>query len=341
MEDTTKVDATTSLMKLVESSEYARSALAEAALFVQSGLFSDIKSLSQGAVKILAGREQGLGPFQSIQNVYIIEAKGGTKLAYHYSVLLGRVEKSGRYRFRIREWDETLCRIEWFEGDESLGFSEWTMADAQRAGTSNMHRFPKAMHLSKAAAQGVRAYCPSVMGGAPAFVPEDFMDAEPDTPPEPGAFESHRPRRKSEVLPAPAPNNPVHPDEDEAAESKYEVSWADGTLVPPDEEPEPLPAAKKATRKKAKPKAEPEPLPAAKVNLDMDLGKPELWEVRDRMLIGAGKWRIVLRQPGGEDVNFFTTDKAIDNKAYACKQSGELVIVTASEVGEITELEVA
>src|SRR5574340_1196905 len=49
-----------------------------AKVFVQSGFFQDVKSLSQAAVKIMAGQELGFGPFASLNGVYIISAEKRT-----------------------------------------------------------------------------------------------------------------------------------------------------------------------------------------------------------------------------------------------------------------------
>ena len=44
-------------------------------VFVKSGMFPDLKTQAQGVVKILAGRELGLAPLESMTNIYIVNGK--------------------------------------------------------------------------------------------------------------------------------------------------------------------------------------------------------------------------------------------------------------------------
>ena len=60
---------------------------------VASGYFNDVRSLSQAMVKIMAGREVGIGPFASMRGVYII--KGNP--AYEANIMAAMVKRSGNY----------------------------------------------------------------------------------------------------------------------------------------------------------------------------------------------------------------------------------------------------
>src|SRR3990167_10426830 len=44
-------------------------------VFVKSGMFPDLKSQAQAVVEILAGKELGLSPLESITNLYIVNGK--------------------------------------------------------------------------------------------------------------------------------------------------------------------------------------------------------------------------------------------------------------------------
>lgn len=150
---------------LREISEYAL-------VFIRSDFFRDAKSLAQGMVKTLAGRELGIGPFKAMKELNIVEGK----LEMSANLMAAMVQSSGQYRYRVREHSNELCRIEFFEvnpaaGDwESVGVSEFTIEDARLAGLvkdrSAWVKFPKAMLFARAVSQGCRWYCPAVFGGA-------------------------------------------------------------------------------------------------------------------------------------------------------------------------------
>ncbi|MFA4974911.1 MAG: recombinase RecT [bacterium] len=151
--------------------------------FVASGMFTDVKQISQAIVKIQAGRELGLPPVYSMQNVNIIR----NRLTSSANVLAMLVKRSPHYDYRIREWDDNHCRIEFFQKGggklESLGFTDFSLADAKRAGLvkpdSNWQTYPKAMVFSRAISQGARAYCPDAIGG---MYTDEEIRAIPDRP---------------------------------------------------------------------------------------------------------------------------------------------------------------
>jgi len=44
-------------------------------VFVKSGMFKDIKTQAEAVVKILAGRELGLAPIESMNNIFIVNGR--------------------------------------------------------------------------------------------------------------------------------------------------------------------------------------------------------------------------------------------------------------------------
>lgn len=46
-------------------------------VFMESGMFTDVKTQAQCVVKILAGKELGLTPFESMTNIDIIQNEIG------------------------------------------------------------------------------------------------------------------------------------------------------------------------------------------------------------------------------------------------------------------------
>jgi len=83
--------------------------------------------------------------------------------------LAAMVQRSGIYAYQIKESTDQKCIIEFYQNGQILGESEFSWADAERAGLPKFNeqykRYPKAMLYNRAMAQGVRMYCPSVSFG--------------------------------------------------------------------------------------------------------------------------------------------------------------------------------
>lgn len=146
-------------------------------IMVKSGFFKDLREEAQAIVKILYGGELGFGPIASVMGVYIVEGKPSLSA----QLIAAAVQKSGRFKYRVREWTATSCRIEFFDGGESLGESSFSIAEAQAAnlaGKAVWKSYPKAMLWARAMSQGARAYAPEVFSG-PIYTPEE-LGAEVD-----------------------------------------------------------------------------------------------------------------------------------------------------------------
>lgn len=131
-------------------------------ILAASGYFSDAKSEAQAVVKILAGRELGIGPVASMTGIHIIQGKP----AIGAGLIASLVKRSGRYNFRVKTLSDTEASIEFFENGQPIGTSTFTEADAKRAGTQNMGKFPRNMLFARAMSNGVRWFCPDVFMGA-------------------------------------------------------------------------------------------------------------------------------------------------------------------------------
>lgn len=154
-----------------------------AGVMVQSGYFTDARSMSQAIVKIKAGRDLGLSSFASMNGIDVVEGH----LRLRSSLLATLVKQSPKYTYRVREWTAEGCCIEFFElntiGDkESLGFGEFTEADRERGGLSLKTKkgypsvwgkYPKAMFFARAMSNGVAAHCPDVTGGTRVYTEGD------------------------------------------------------------------------------------------------------------------------------------------------------------------------
>lgn len=141
---------------------------------VSSGYFADSAKISQAIVKIMAGREIGLGPFSSMNGIHIIQGKP----AFGANIMAGKVKSSGRYNYRVTENTDTVCTIEFMEHFNgswtTIGTSSFSIADAKKAGTKNLDKFPRNMLFARAMSNGVRWYCPDVMNGSTVYTPEEL-----------------------------------------------------------------------------------------------------------------------------------------------------------------------
>jgi hypothetical protein len=142
-------------------------------LLAQSGYFKDAREMAQAAVKVLAGREMGVGPVAAMTGIHIIEGKPTVSAGLMASAVKG----SGKYDYRIRTHTETECSIEFFQGSESIGTSAFTMKDAQAAqlnGKAVWKNYPRNMLFARALSNGVRWYCPDVFQVGAVYTPEEL-----------------------------------------------------------------------------------------------------------------------------------------------------------------------
>lgn len=148
-------------------------------VFAESGVFPDIKSAAQGYIKILAGKELGLSPMQSLNSFYFVSGRLGI-VAQAMGAL---VKKSGKYDYRITEHTAEKCSIEFFRlnGEEkSLGTSTFDIKAAAKAGIvnkDNWKNYPMNMLFARALMNGVRWFCPDAVS-AFTYSVEELQDLE-------------------------------------------------------------------------------------------------------------------------------------------------------------------
>lgn len=164
-----------------------------AQLFAQSGLFDDSKQTAQAFVKIMAGREIGLGAFAAMQNIYFVNGRP----AYAANAIARGIKNNPKYDYRILELSDKVCRIEFFESGQSVAIEELTMKTAQDAGydknrnnskKETWDKFPRNMLFARCLTNGARFYCPDVFD-VPVYVPDELdaqivdepMDYDPNT----------------------------------------------------------------------------------------------------------------------------------------------------------------
>jgi len=142
-------------------------------MFVESGMFTDAKSVAQAFVKIQAGQEIGLAPFAAMSGINVIMGKP----TFGAGVIASSVKGSQKYDFKVKEMNDKVCSIDFFEGKELLGNSTFTAEDAKKQSTKNMDKFPKNMLYARAMSNGQKWYCPDVFQMA-VYVPEEMNAIE-------------------------------------------------------------------------------------------------------------------------------------------------------------------
>lgn len=145
----------------------------------ESGMFKDVKTAQQAFVKVLAGRELGIGAVEAMRGIDIIEGK----LAPNAGLQASLIKRSGRYNYRIKEQTATRCVIDFFEDGQPVGASTYTIEEAKTAGLAektNWKRHPSDMLFARALTRGARRFCPDIFGGS-VYSPEEmgeFIEGE-------------------------------------------------------------------------------------------------------------------------------------------------------------------
>lgn len=139
--------------------------------FFDSGIFKDVKSAAQALVKIIAGREQGLSPIESMTAVYILD----DKICYLTKVFTAKIKKTKVFDYKVKNSTEEICTIEFYENGELLGTSSYSIKQAAKAGLvnkDNWRKYPQSMLFNRAASIGMKMFVPQILGGVNLY--EDF-----------------------------------------------------------------------------------------------------------------------------------------------------------------------
>ena len=155
---------------------------------VQSGYFTDVKSISQAAVKVLLGQELGVPPITAMMHVYLVQGRP----ALASGLMAAKIKGSGRYSYKIVRHDEGVCEIRFFERGvggvwDEIGASVFTADDAERAGLLKKGgawaTYRRNMLFARALSNGARWHTPDLFGG-PVYTPEE-LDERPERPAKP------------------------------------------------------------------------------------------------------------------------------------------------------------
>ena len=139
----------------------------------QSGNFKNSNSAQAAVARVLAGVELGLGPFQSMTNLLVIDGK----VTLSASLIASMVKGSDKYDYIIDIHDETQCKLTFLQEGNPIGISEFNIEDAKTAGIyrqgSPWQKYPRNMVFARAITNGARWYCPDVFNG-PIYTPDEL-----------------------------------------------------------------------------------------------------------------------------------------------------------------------
>lgn len=137
--------------------------------FAESGMFGDTKKAAEAIVKIQAGQEMGISPFAAMSGIHIIQGKPTVGAG----IIASCIKRSGKYNYKVKEMNDKICSVDFYEGEENIGNSTFTIEDAKKAGTKNLDKFPRNMLFARAISNGVKWFTPDVFSG-PVYTPEEM-----------------------------------------------------------------------------------------------------------------------------------------------------------------------
>ncbi len=136
-----------------------------AAVIANSRDFPDVRTPEKAAVRILAGKEMGVGPIASAIGIRVQNGR----VSMDATLMAGCIKRSGRYDFGIHQHDNEACDLVFTENGQTLGHSTFTMADARAAGLADKETwksYPRNMLFARALSNGARWYCAGIFGGS-------------------------------------------------------------------------------------------------------------------------------------------------------------------------------
>lgn len=159
---------------------------AVALVMVKSGIFADVRSQYQAIVKIMAGRELGLSPIESMQMLYIV----GSQIGARAILIASKIKASKKYDYIVDELTNEKCSISFYEKAEKertkIGTVEFTMEDARKIVDSktgkpitakdNWKNYPRNMLFARTIMNGMRWFCPDALSSIISISAEELND---------------------------------------------------------------------------------------------------------------------------------------------------------------------
>jgi hypothetical protein len=144
-----------------------------ASIIAGSRDFPECRTPEKAAVRILAGREMGVGPIASIIGIRVQAGR----VSMDAALMAGCIERSEMYAYKVMEHTPEKCLLHFFKKsppglpstDAGPMFSEFTMADAHTAGLDQKaiwKAYPRNMLFARALSNGARWFCAGIFGGS-------------------------------------------------------------------------------------------------------------------------------------------------------------------------------
>ncbi len=146
-------------------------------VFYKSGMFTDTRDEAVAIVKIMAGQEIGLPPFEAMTGINLI--KGRPTLAA--TTIASKIKGSRKYDYRVKVATELKSQIDFYETEPDgkrtmIGSSTFTIEQAQQAGLTgkdNWKAYPEDMLFARNISRGARRFTPDVFG-APVYTADEI-----------------------------------------------------------------------------------------------------------------------------------------------------------------------
>lgn len=136
----------------------------------ESGMFKDLKAVTQAAVKAQVAMELGISPMLGLSAIHVVEGRPTLSAA-----MLAALMKRSGYSWKILAHTEEECRLEIRSGGESLGECGFTLGEAKAAGLlgrPNWSKHRRDMLFARAISRAARWFAPEVALGV--YTPEEL-----------------------------------------------------------------------------------------------------------------------------------------------------------------------
>jgi hypothetical protein len=150
-------------------------------VFYKSGMFTDTRDEAVAIVKIMAGQEMGLAPFESMTGINIIKVRPTLAAA----TIGAKIKASKKYDYRVKVATEEKSQVDFYEIENGkrthIGTSTYTIEQARKAGLlekDNWKNYPEDMLFARNISRGSRRYTPDVFS-TPIYTAEELEEESP------------------------------------------------------------------------------------------------------------------------------------------------------------------
>jgi hypothetical protein len=174
---------------------------------------------AETAACILAGREIGIGPMESLQKIHVVDGRPSLSAELMRSLVL---RAGHEIRYPVLTDDKVVAEGR-RSGSEDWTTVTWTMKDAQRIGVGGKQtwkQFPRQMLSARATSELCRLLFPDALGGI-SVTPEELADEQAERPAKPVTITRQQaPAPMAEPEPTPEPEPVVDTDTGEIVDAE-------------------------------------------------------------------------------------------------------------------------